>query len=161
MPASRLLRFIPETLLRRVLHTFWRFSRGLTVGVRAVAIDPEGRVCLIRHTYIAGWHLPGGGVEAGETVIAALERELREEAGIVATGDFELHGIFYNERVSRRDHVLVYVVRHFTSPGEKKPDKEIAEMGFFAPDALPEGTSAATRRRLAEIFAGQPRILTW
>ena len=63
-----------EPLIRRVLHAYWRFSRGLTVGVRAVIFDGEGRVFLVKHTYLAGWHLPGGGVETGEALLAALER---------------------------------------------------------------------------------------
>src|SRR5262245_44331660 len=50
-----------EPAIRRCLHVFWRFSRGLTLGVRAVVIDGQGRVFLIRHSYVAGWHLPGGG----------------------------------------------------------------------------------------------------
>jgi ADP-ribose pyrophosphatase YjhB (NUDIX family) len=38
----------------------------MTLGVRGVATDGEGRVLLVKHTYvIAGWWLPGGGVEQG------------------------------------------------------------------------------------------------
>ena len=148
------LRRTLEPALRRVLHFYWRFARGLTMGVRGVVIDREGRVFLIRHSYVAGWHLPGGGVETGETVHEALARELLEEGGISVIGPPALHGVFFNARVSRRDHVAVFVVRDFTEGGGPLHPREIIEHGFFAPDALPEGTTRGTRARLAEVLDG-------
>jgi ADP-ribose pyrophosphatase YjhB (NUDIX family) len=133
----------------------------MTLGVRAVVLDGQGRVFLIRHTYVPGWHLPGGGVETGETALEALTRELREEACIVIDEPPVLAGVFFNRHTSRRDHVLVYVIRHFTVVEEKKPDREIAEAGFFPLGQLPEGTTAATRRRLAEILEGQSFSTIW
>jgi ADP-ribose pyrophosphatase YjhB (NUDIX family) len=133
----------------------------MTLGVRGVVLDDRNRVFLIRHTYVPGWHLPGGGVETGETALDALTRELREEACIAVDGPPALAGVYFNRRVSRRDHVLVYVIRHFTVLEEKQPDREIAEAGFFSLDRLPEGTTEATRRRLAEILEGQPLSPTW
>src|ERR1700684_195221 len=102
-----------EPALRRALHFYWRFSRGLTVGVRALILDPQGRVFMVKHSYVAGWHLPGGGVETGETLISALTRELREEANIELVEPPALFGIYFNRRASRRDHVALYVVRSF------------------------------------------------
>ncbi|WP_243371063.1 NUDIX domain-containing protein [Microvirga solisilvae] len=155
-PSSKATRFLTWGL-----HTYWRFARGMTLGVRAVVLDSQNRVFLIRHTYVPGWHLPGGGVETGETAIDALTRELVEEACIVLDEPPALAGVFFNSRVSRRDHVLVYVARRFTVLAEKQPDREIAEAGFFPLDNLPEGTTAATRRRLAEILEGQAPSATW
>ncbi|WP_262271567.1 MULTISPECIES: NUDIX domain-containing protein [Microvirga] len=148
-------------LVSRALHTYWRFSRGMTLGVRAVVLDDRNRVFLIRHTYVAGWHLPGGGVETGETALEALGRELQEEACIAMDETPRLFGVFFNSRISRRDHVLVYVIRRFTVLAVKQPDREIAEAGFFPIEGLPEGTTAATRRRLAEILEGQPVSANW
>jgi len=143
------------------LHRYWRVTRGLTLGVRAVILDPNGRIFLIRHTYVPGWHLPGGGVEAGETALEALRREVREEARIEIQGTPGPSGVFFNAKVSRRDHVLVYVIRDFTVIEPKTPDREIAEAGFFPVDGLPEDTTEATRRRLAEILSGEPPAQTW
>src|SRR5215211_9381836 len=77
-----ILRPAYKSVLRRILHLYWRFSRGLTLGVRAIVLDSANRVFLIRHSYVAGWHLPGGGVEPGETARDALIRELKEEGNI-------------------------------------------------------------------------------
>src|SRR5947207_1013985 len=101
------LRRACEPAIRRLLHTYWRFARGLTLGVRALVVDETGRIFLVKHSYVSGWHLPGGGVEPGETVLAALTRELAEEGNIVPTAPPRLHGVFFNDRASRRDHVAV------------------------------------------------------
>ena len=103
---------------------------------------------------MAGWHLPGGGGEPGETALVARERELAEEGRVAPTGPPRLHGVFLNRTASRRDHVLVYEVRAFRVLGPGRADREIAEAGFFPLDALPAGTTAATRRRLEEIATG-------
>ena len=143
-----------EPAIRRVLHFYWRFARGMTLGVRAVVIDPRGRVFLVKHSYVGGWHLPGGGVETGETVHAALARELLEEGGITALEAPVLHGVFFNGRVSRRDHVAVFVIRDFRQDGGPRHPREIIDHGFFAPDALPPDTTRGTRARLAEVLDG-------
>jgi 8-oxo-dGTP pyrophosphatase MutT (NUDIX family) len=149
-----------EPVIRRLMHTYWRFSRGLTVGVRAIVIDGHGRIFLVRHSYVSGWHLPGGGVEVGETLLSALARELKEEGNISLAETPALHGLFYNSRVSRRDHVAVYVVRAFHQ-GAPQPNHEIIAHGFFAPDALPEDTALGTRRRIAELLQGAPISERW
>jgi ADP-ribose pyrophosphatase YjhB (NUDIX family) len=153
--------FFERSLLQPVLHTYFRLARGLTLGVRGAVIGPDDRVFLIRHTYVGGWGLPGGGVEAGETAEESLRRELEEEACIALTGTPRLHGVFFNNGASRRDHVLVYVIREFEVLAEKQPDREIAEAGFFPLNALPEDTTPATRRRLDEIRTGERLSATW
>jgi 8-oxo-dGTP pyrophosphatase MutT (NUDIX family) len=161
MMAMEDLRRALEPAVRRFLHLYWRFSRGLTMGVRAIVVDGQGRVFLIRHSYVAGWHLPGGGVEPGETLIAALTRELAEEGNITLAEPPALHGVFFNSRVSRRDHVAVFVVRGFHQAQPPQPNHEIIEHRFFAPDALPEGTTPGTRRRIAEALCGVPIAERW
>jgi ADP-ribose pyrophosphatase YjhB (NUDIX family) len=133
----------------------------MTLGVRGVVLDAENRVFLVRHGYVPGWHLPGGGVEVGETFIEALTRELFEEGRIALAGEPELHGIFLNSHVSRRDHVAVFVIKRFTQDRPPEPNLEIVETGFFALDALPEGTTLGTLSRLREVLEGVKIIPTW
>ena len=150
-----------EPALRRIFHLYWRFSRGMTLGVRGLVLDSDGRVFLIKHSYVSGWHLPGGGVEPGETVLQALERELREEGNIELVGSPRFHGLYFNGHVSDRDHVALFIVRAFRQSAPPQPNHEIIAHGFFAPDALPEGTSSATRARIAEALSGAPAEDRW
>ncbi|MBR0975359.1 NUDIX domain-containing protein [Bradyrhizobium japonicum] len=150
-----------EPLLRRIFHAYFLLVRGMTLGVRAVVLDADGRVFLVRHSYIPGWYLPGGGVDLGETMEQAMRRELKEEGDIDLTGEAVLHGIFLNNHVSRRDHVAVYVVRQFRQDRKPAPNHEIVECRFFAVTALPEGTTPGTRLRIAEVLDGKPLIATW
>jgi 8-oxo-dGTP pyrophosphatase MutT (NUDIX family) len=150
-----------EPQLRRAFHLYWRMARGMTLGVRGVVLDGDDKVFLVRHSYVAGWHLPGGGVEVGETFLEALRRELSEEGRIELTGEPVLHGLFFNGHVSRRDHVAVYVVRQFRQDRLPKPNHEIVECGFYAAGALPAETTRGTRLRIAEVLDGASPIATW
>ncbi|MCK1745866.1 NUDIX domain-containing protein [Bradyrhizobium sp. 139] len=150
-----------EPLLRRIFHAYFLVVRGMTLGVRAVVLDADDSVFLVRHSYVSGWHLPGGGVDLGESMEQAMRRELKEEGNIDLTGDAVLHGIFLNSHVSRRDHVAVYVVRQFRQDRPPVRNREIVECGFFAITALPDGTTPGTRLRIAEVVDGEPLIATW
>lgn len=131
---------------------YFRLVRGMTLGVRGAVIDPGNRIFLVKHTYVPGWYLPGGGVDPGETVDAALARELMEEGNIRLTGPVELLGLYHNREASLRDHVAFYVVRGFEQAGPRIQDREIAESGFFDIHALPRDTTDATRRRVDEVL---------
>jgi 8-oxo-dGTP pyrophosphatase MutT (NUDIX family) len=150
-----------EPLLRRIFHFYWRFARGMTLGVRAVVLDGSNRVFLVKHSYVTGWYLPGGGVEVGESFADALKRELVEEGRIEVSGEPALHGVFLNNHVSRRDHVAVYIVREFHQDRLPQPNHEIVACGFFEPTALPEGTTPGTLLRIREVLDGRPLITTW
>ncbi len=128
--------------------------RGLlapvSLGVSALATVPDGRVILIRHTYRAGWYLPGGGVERGESGASAVLRELAEETGLTASSPPALFG-FYVRRVGRHsDYIAFYAVRDVTY--DFRPNREIAELCLADPASPPPDTSEGTRRRLAEFL---------
>jgi 8-oxo-dGTP pyrophosphatase MutT (NUDIX family) len=150
-----------EPSIRRAFHLYWRWARGVTLGVRGLVIDKDQRIFLVTHTYVPGWQLPGGGVEPGETVAEALARELLEEGNIEILEPPVLHGIFFNSRVSHRDHVAVFVVRAFRQQSLPVPNKEIAAHGFFSLDALPDNTTPGTRARIAEVMLGAPLSERW
>ncbi|MET0429814.1 MAG: NUDIX domain-containing protein [Microvirga sp.] len=148
---------LDRPVLRQLAHGAAMLTRGMTLGVRGVAIDGENRVCLVRHTYVRGWYLPGGGIEPGETAAGSMVREFREEAELIVDtrSPMRLHGFFLNARQWGRDHIAVYVVPAFTLARAKVPDREIAECRFFPLDALPADTTPGTRARLDEIREGR------
>jgi 8-oxo-dGTP pyrophosphatase MutT (NUDIX family) len=150
-----------EPGLRRILHLYWWFARGMTLGVRAVVLDRDNRVFLVKHSYVAGWHLPGGGVETGETFHEALRRELMEEGRIALSGEPALHGVFFNSHASRRDHVAVYVVRDFSQDRLPEANSEIVACGFFAATALPADTTRGTRLRISEVLESRAKTAIW
>ena len=146
---------------RRVIQRYWRITRALTLGVRGIVVNGDGHVLLVRHTYTPGWHFPGGGVEFGETVDTALRRELLEEIGVSLTGPAELLGIYANFDLFPGDHVLAFAVRAWEQARPLGPNREIAEAAFFATGALPDGATAGTRRRIAELASQAPVQPTW
>lgn len=134
----------------------------LTLGVRLVAFDPEGRVFLVRHTYLPGWHLPGGGVEGGESVRQAVEREAREEGGLVLAGPPSMLGLYFHRTTGRHDHIAVFVARDVRrAPLGADTGLEIRDAGFFAAEALPVDATEATRARIAEALGAAPRSELW
>lgn len=147
--------------LSKILHSYFLIRRPMTLGARAVVINEKDEVMLVRHRYEPGWQLPGGGVESGESPAEALRRELMEEAGIRIRDVAGFLGSYFNAEVSRRDHVLVYLVRDFELVPGAQISHEIGEHGFFPFDQLPRETTAGTRRRIAEIFEGQAVADVW
>lgn len=154
-------------MLTRLLHgvhdlrrAYWRLVEPTVVGVRALVLQ-EGRVFLVRHSYLPGWYLPGGKVDRGETAATAVLREVAEECALAASRA-ELLAVYANAEQNRNDHILLYRVEDARplppAPRLRRALRalEIVESGFFAIDALPPETTAATRRRLAE-FTGPSR----
>ena len=126
-----------------------------------MVIDAHSKVLLVRHGYRPGWHFPGGGVERNETLLVALERELEEETGVIATGQPVLHGMFSNAENFPGDHIALFVVREWEQPAVPRPNAEIAEQRFFAVDDVPADTDSGARRRMAELFQGKSVSVKW
>lgn len=146
--------------LTPLFRIWWRLRRPMTLGVRGLVCDNEGRVLLVRHGYVNGWHFPGGGVERGETAAAALVREAAEEGGVMAEREPRLIGFYANHANFPNDHIALYRIEAWRDC-PPRGGAEIAERGFFAMDDLPQGVTPGTRRRLAEIFGGADVSAEW
>ncbi|MCB1471105.1 MAG: NUDIX domain-containing protein [Rhizobiaceae bacterium] len=134
----------------------------MTLGARGVVYDrARNAVLLIRHTYVPGWQIPGGGVEPGETMLEALTRELREEGNIEISAPPKLMSVHFNRHASRRDHVGVYLVTDFHQTAPIVPNREIAEAEFFEIGKFPKDTTSGTRRRINEAIFGAPQSPFW
>ena len=156
---TMLPRYLFRILSRVAIQPYFRLTRGQTLGVRGVVIDESGRFLLVRHTYVPGWMLPGGGVDKGESLEDAVVRELREETGVLADGRPRLISVHTNFKHFKGDHVAVFVIESWVREETSSP--EIAETGFFSPEDLPEGTTIATRTRIAEIIGVGPPASDW
>jgi ADP-ribose pyrophosphatase YjhB (NUDIX family) len=147
-----------------VSHAYRRFkrpSRIVTLGAQALVRDEGGRVLLVRHGYRPGWHFPGGGVQPGETVRQALERELNEETGVTVVGEPHLYALYSHFDEFPGDHIALFIVDRWTRPVTPRPNLEIREDKFFRLDDLPLGTTAGTRRRLQEVTGGLAPQSSW
>ena len=126
------------------------FFRPLTLGVRVMLIK-DGNVLLVRHTYLDGWFMPGGGVKRGETLDQAARREALEEVG-AQLNEISLIGAYSHFLEWKSDHNILFFSNDFTSNG--RYDREIAEVRFFPLEKLPDNLYPSHRRRLEEYRAG-------
>jgi ADP-ribose pyrophosphatase YjhB (NUDIX family) len=109
------------------------------VDVRGVVLD-GGRVLLVREAGVDDWCLPGGWADVGEKPSSAVEKEVREEAGLTVRAA-RLLGVFdrdFRGRVQWPAHVYKLYVLCDRLEGEPAPDRlETDEAAYFAVDALP------------------------
>ena len=91
-------------LVRSLILRWGLLRRAMTLGVRVLVEDGEGRILLVRHTYVPGWHFPGGAVDPGESAEAAAIRELREETGVTLSARPALVGLYRNTAAAGRDN---------------------------------------------------------
>jgi 8-oxo-dGTP pyrophosphatase MutT (NUDIX family) len=128
-------------------------------GAQALLIDKTGRVGLVRHSYMRGLLLPGGGVKRGEPSEHAILRELQEELGTVRGDPPVLFGL-YTRRTGWATNVIA-LYRIANAEVEFRPSLEVRELVFVDADAPPPQTTVGTLRRLAEYSGKAPISLYW
>jgi ADP-ribose pyrophosphatase YjhB (NUDIX family) len=141
--------------LRRILFRAFNIK---TLGVRALILK-DNQILLVRHTYLKGWYLPGGGVNHSESPTQGIIREVREEVGGVVTEPVRLLAVYYNTKLGWDDYVLLYEVKLSSQQGQH--DREIAEVRWFNIQQLPEDISPSTRKRIDEHLFNLPVIDHW
>lgn len=119
-----------------------------TVSVGAIVFNKENKVLMLDHVLrpASGWGIPGGFIEANESPIQAIERELLEETGLVIK-DVEIFQI----RVDYR-HVEMLVSASAEGEGEVK-SFEIKQLGWFKVDELPEKMSPFYKQIIREVLS--------
>lgn len=143
------IRFTPEQTA-----AWYESVPKLALSANAVLRDPQGRIAMVRNTYRDGWSLPGGVVDDNEPPAAAAVREVHEELGHEVVGPATLLAVQWAARGAGPMQFLslTFDVGQCPDPAALVPqEEEIAEIAFFAPDALPEGVRPFMRRRLEMI----------
>ncbi len=119
------------------------------------AILRDGRLLLVQRRRLpeAGhWGLPGGKVDAYETVPDAVAREIFEELGLRIVADRLLCVIDQIDR-DRSEHWVapVYRVDRFEGEPAIREPEALAALGWFALDELPKPLTVATVQAVAAL----------
>ena len=130
----------------------------VALGACALVVR-DGQILLVRHSYVSGWLLPGGGVGRGEPPAEAVLRELREEIGLVRASPPQFVGL-YPRRAGWVTNVIA-LYRVDDADFIFRPNLEIREIRFADPAVPPEGTPPSVRRRLLEFARLQPQSAYW
>ena len=144
---------LKQKYLINVLHKYFLLSRGLTMGVRCAVFNDKEEVLLVKHTYIEGWHLPGGGIDIDESAEEAVFREVREETSIMLREKPKLLGVYHSKHISKRDHVVLFIAEKFSKDESVGSSFEISASKFIPINSLPDDLEASSRYWLTEALS--------
>ena len=149
------------SVANRVYRGLQQLVNAASLGARAIIIDDQDRILLVKHTYTGGWHLPGGGVNHGESPIQAVIREIREETGLEVTQAPQLLGIYTSKIHGVSDYPVIYVVKDFKVIKDAKISFEIQQAKWFALKNLPPDIQVGTQKRIGEYLNNIPPNEFW
>lgn len=153
-----MMKLLLEVALK-IRRFYWWLVRPVTRGSRAIVVNPDGKVILVRHRYGDGWLLPGGKTKRDENSEETIKRELQEEIGITDISKLEFLGEYENTYEYKKDTIVVHVVKSFEL--KEKRHFEIESWDFFDPNILPQGTTPGTRNRIEEWLGKKPVTHKW
>lgn len=109
------------------------FQNQFLVGVTGIIFNDKNEILLFKHTYRQhSWSLPGGYMKSGEHPAEALEREIKEESGLVVSVDKS-----FKTRTDRTSSRLDLCYTGVLIGGEFIKSEEVSEYGFFSQDKMP------------------------
>ena len=121
---------LPKSLQLMAMNLF---QDKFLVGVTGIIFNDRREILLFKHSYRAhSWSLPGGYLKGGEHPKEGLEREIKEESGLIVSVDSSL-----KTRTDRDMAILDMCYTGVLIGGEFTPTHEVAEYGFFALDQMP------------------------
>ena len=138
---------IVPVLMRMAHYCRCEYSkrRGIvTTGVQAIVLTRKDSLVLVRHTYLKGWHLPGGGAKRGETPEVAVLRELKEEIGLISYGEIKSVSCMLESHDDRKVRMHIFIVTGVTYKFRRS--LEIAETREFDWKSLPADAGVARSR---------------
>ncbi len=130
------------------------------VAVEGLISNTKGKVLLV-HNPDRGWQFPGGKVELGEDLIAALKREVQEETGIVVSVG-QLAGVYTNtgQQNANLPPMLLLVFLGQKISGELKTGEEVLDAGWFSRDVVLNKIShPAIHTRVKDIFCFSGKVI--
>ena len=125
-----------------------------TIGVFGIIFDEQGRVLLCHRRDHDLWNLPGGALEAGESPLDGLKREVKEETGLIVE-IFKLLGV-YTKPVNN-DIVFAFICN--VTGGKIILNDEADRVEYFEIEKIPHNTSAKQIERIKDAMENPKDVL--
>lgn len=138
-------------IVKKGLQFYWRRTRGLSLGVRAIVVDVDGRVLLVRPQEGSPWMLPNAEVRKGETAEDALRRMLDGTLSITLEASPDFIAVRADPASHPGGHWAIVAVRHWRQNGAR--DRAPIEARRFDISHLPPGLDPEDAHSIATSLA--------